>query len=72
MVVRALLGRVAKLEQAKAPPISPFEADYGSLEAFEAMAQAQIDAGDFDPRDGPVVLAAIRRWHTDEVWGLWQ
>jgi hypothetical protein len=70
--VRALLTRVAKLEQAKAPALSPFEAAYGSLDAFVAMAQAQIDAGELDPRDGPPILAAIRRWHTDEVWGLWQ
>lgn len=72
MAVRALLARVTRLELAKAPPVSPFEVDYGSVEAFAASVQAGIDGGDIDPRDGPQVLAAIRRWHTDEVWGLWQ
>jgi hypothetical protein len=69
--VRALLARVTRLERVKAPPVSAFELDYGSLEAFEAAAQAMIDAGTLDRRDGPVVLASIRRWHTDEVWALW-
>lgn len=70
--VRTLLSRLARLEQAKARPVSPFEAAYGSFDAFAAAAQAMIDSGELDHRDGPVVLAAIRRWHADEVWGLWQ
>jgi hypothetical protein len=70
--VRTLLARVSRLEQARVPPVSPFQRDYGSLEAFEAAAQGMINAGDLDPRDGPMLLSSIRRWHSDEVWGLWQ
>ena len=66
--VRALLARVTRLEQSEAPAASPF----GSFEAWAASAQADIDAGLLDPRDGPVLIAAVERWHTDEVWGLWQ
>lgn len=70
--VRALLARVTRLEAAKAPPVSPFEAAYGSVDAFAAAAQAMIDSDVLDHRDGPVVLASIRGWHFDEVWSLWQ
>lgn len=70
--VRSLLARVARLEQVKAPAMSPFERDYGSVEAFAAFAQGQMDAGTLDRRDGPHILAAVRRWHDDRVWDLWQ
>lgn len=70
--VRSLLARVGKLEQAKAPALSPFERDYGSVDAFAAAARADMDTGTLDPRDGPAVIAAVRRWHNDRVWDVWQ
>ena len=65
--VRSLLARVARLEQAPAPA-SPFVLWYGSLEAFAASAQTEMDAGTLDQRDGPDLLAAVQRWHQDAVW----
>jgi hypothetical protein len=56
------------LEHAKAPPLTPFEVAYGSLEAFAAAAQGFIDGGVLDPRDGPVLVASIRRWHGERLW----
>lgn len=50
--VRALLSRVARLEQARVPPVSPFERDYGSVNAFAASVQADIEAGVIDPGTG--------------------
>jgi hypothetical protein len=70
--VRSLLARVQRLEQARTAPRSPFEAAYGSFEAFAAVTQAGIDAGQFDSREMPLVLNCIRRWHDDGVWGLWR
>lgn len=70
--VRSLLTRVAKLEQARSAPRSPFEFAYGSLEAFEAEIQAGIDAGTLDSRDMPIVLRCVRRWHEEKTWSLWQ
>jgi hypothetical protein len=68
--VRAMLKRVAALERARSAPRSPIEVWYGSLDAFEAKVQADMDAGALDRRDMPGVLAALRRWHTDpQVWG---
>lgn len=62
-----MLARVQRLEQARAPT-SPFVLDYGSLDAFEAECRAGIDEGELDPRDMPVVIAAIRRWHDEGAW----
>ncbi|GLT01587.1 hypothetical protein GCM10007897_29810 [Sphingobium jiangsuense] len=70
--VRSLLARVQRLEQARTAPRSPFEAAYGSFDAFAAETQAGIDAGQFDSREMPLVLNAIRRWHTDGEFGAWQ
>lgn len=70
--VRSLLARVQRLEQARTAPRSPFEAAYGSFDAFAAETQAGIDAGHFDSREMPMVLNAIRRWHTDSEFGAWQ
>lgn len=52
--------------------LAPFEATYGSFDAFAAETQAGIDAGQFDSREMPLVLNCIRRWHSDGVWGLWR
>jgi len=65
--VRAMLARVQRLEQVRAPS-SPFELAYGSLGAWEAECLANIDAGLLDPIDMPTVLMAVRRWHSDGVW----
>jgi hypothetical protein len=66
---RSLLARVRRIEQARAAPRSPFEAAYGSLEAFEAEVTAGIEAGKYDHTDMPMVLACVRRWHTDGAFG---
>lgn len=74
---RSLLGRVRRLEQARAAPVSPIERAYGSLEAFEAAVRAEIDAGKLDRRDmvgesgDGGVLRAIRGWHQQGVFGMW-
>lgn len=70
--VRPLLARVARLEQTKAPAVTPFQRTYGSLEAFAASAQASMDAGTLDPRDGRDIVQAVRGWHADRVWEVWQ
>lgn len=68
---RALISRVAKLEAARQAPQSPFEAVYGSLAAFEADTQQGIAEGRLDAVDMPIVIACIRRWHSDGVWRKW-
>lgn len=70
--VRSMLARVQRLEQARVRPRSPFEAAYGSLDAFEANTQAGIDAGELCSIDMPIILNCVRRWHTEGVWGDWQ
>ena len=66
-----MLSRVARLEQARAAPRSPFEAAYGSLDAFEAEVQADIAAGKLEPVGMAAVLTSIRKWHDEGLWGLW-
>ena len=66
---RTLLQRVAKLEAARAPQLSPIELAYGSFAAFEAEVLADIAAGKLD-RDFP--LEGLRKCHADGVWGQWQ
>ena len=66
--VRALLSRVSRLERSKVPTESLFEMTYGSLEAWEAECQCGIYEGRLDPTDMPIVVMAIRRWHTEGVW----
>jgi len=60
---------VARLEQARTAPRSPFEVAYGSLDAYADEVQAGIDAGTYDRIDMPIVLACIRRWHSDGTFG---
>lgn len=69
--VRGLLTRVTRLEQARVVPRTPIELAYGSLEAWEAEVQADIDSGKADPVDMPLVLKSVRRWHTEKLWGSW-
>jgi hypothetical protein len=66
--VRALLTRVAKLEQARATPKTPFELAFGSFEAFEDKVNADLLAKKMDRVDGPLLLNAVRKWHRDHVW----
>ena len=66
--VRALLTRVAKLEAARVTPKSPIELAYGSLDAFADKVNADIAAGKMDKVDGPMVLAAVLKWHRDRLW----
>lgn len=66
--VLSMLQRVRKLEQARAAPLSPFEAAFGSFAAFEEQTLAEVQAGKLDARDMPVVLHCLRKWHADRVW----
>lgn len=52
--------------------MTPFERAFGSLGAFEAKAGEDMAAGVIDPRDGRDVLAAVRGWHADRLWDVWQ
>jgi len=76
--VRSMLARVARLEQARAPARSPIEKWFGSLDAFEQEALAQVDAGALDRIDmlgesgDGGVLRAIRGWHEQGLFGMWQ
>lgn len=63
-----MLARVRRIEAVRAPLLSPFETSYGSLAAWEAHCQGGIDAGYLDGRDMPLIMLAIRRWHSDMVW----
>lgn len=67
---RSLLARVRRLEDRRGK-VSPFVRAYGSLEAFEATVQANVEAGTFDGRDMANLLASVRRWHSDDVWTVW-
>lgn len=62
-----MLARVQRLEQSRGA-ISPFALAYGSLDACDEDWQSSIDNGLLDPRDMPVVMMAVRRWHRDGVW----
>ena len=68
MSVRAMLARVQRLEQARAPT-SPFALALGSLDAWEAEMRRGIDAGLLDARDTPMVMMAVRRWHAEGPYG---
>ena len=65
--VRAMLARVQRIENARSPT-SKFERAWGPLADWEAECQSGIDEGRLDLRDMPVVMMALRRWHTEEVW----
>ncbi len=67
MVARGLRARVARLERARTPT-SPIVLWYGTLDAFTNELRAGIASGIYDPRDMPVVIDSIERWHRDGVW----
>lgn len=54
-----------RLEAARAPALSPFEVDFGSLDAFEAFVRDGIDQGIYDRTDMLVVILSVQRWHTN-------
>lgn len=66
--VRALLSRVARLEAARVTPRSPFEMAFGSLDALSDKVTADVAAGKLDKVDGPIILNAVLKWHTDRLW----
>ncbi len=70
--VQSMLSRVRRLEAARAAPVSPFARVYGSMDEFEAEANAGIEAGQLDSVDMPIVVACLRRWDREGVWGAWQ
>ncbi|MFC3162447.1 hypothetical protein [Ciceribacter thiooxidans] len=70
--VASMLSRVRRLEAARAAPLSPFAQAYGSLTAFEAEVQAEIDAGTLDSVDMPIILASIRKWDRERIWSAWR
>lgn len=72
MSTRALLSRVQRLEQARAPVISPIVRGFGSFDAFAADCEADIAAGKLDSRDFPIIIQSLARWEREETWGLWQ
>lgn len=56
---RALLARVARLEQATVSPVLRL---IGSIEQFEADTLAGMANRTLDCRDMPAVLASVQRW----------
>ena len=63
--VRAMLARVRRIEEFRAPALSPLEAAPGGLDGWEAECRAVIEAGYLDRRDVPAVMLAVNRWHRD-------
>jgi hypothetical protein len=51
--------------------LDPFEKAFGSLDAFEAVVQAEIAAGKLDSEAAFLVTCA-RRWKKEAVWSLWK
>ena len=62
-----MLARVRRLEAGRTA-VSPFERAWGSLADWEAECQSGIDEGRLDARDVPVVMMALRRWHSEGAW----
>lgn len=60
-----MLARVRRIEAVRMPALSPIEADFGSLDAFDAHCRAGIAAGIYDEIDMPVIILAVRRWHCE-------
>ena len=62
--IRSMLARAAKLEVEQVPPVLAKFGGEDGWAAFEAEAEAGIADGQYDSRDMPVVLAALRGWVT--------
>lgn len=71
--VGSLASRIARLERmrakASAESASPFQRWYDALDSFVDHVQTGMEAGTYDPRDMPVVLASIERWHREGLYG---
>jgi hypothetical protein len=65
MRVRSLLLRVTRLEAAAVSPWSRF---FRTPEEFAADMQRGMEAGTYDKRDMPAVVAAVQRWCREEMW----
>ena len=63
--VRGLLARVRRVEAELDVKPSPIEVWYGSFSAFEANVQVSIAKSKLDPIDMPILLTALRRWHSE-------
>lgn len=78
MSARSALARIAKLENARRVPRTPFELAYGSLEAWEAEIRAEVEAGKLDATDllgadgSGGILRAIWNWHERGLYGVWR
>ena len=64
-----MLTRVRRLEQARAPVLSPIAAAFGSVDGFAAYADEQMVAGVLDAQGFPLVVDCLRRWERDGTWG---
>ncbi|WP_417773334.1 hypothetical protein [Stappia sp.] len=77
-VPRSLFARVRKLEEARAPVMSPIEQWYGSFGSFEDETRAQVEAGALDRTDmlGETgeggVIRALRAWHEQALFSIWE
>ena len=65
---RSMLARVRRLEDRRAPALSPFERAYGSFGAWERECTIAINDGTLDRHDMPHVLEAVRQWHSARAW----
>ncbi|MBK9009421.1 hypothetical protein [Novosphingobium sp.] len=67
--VRALQKRVARIERAAMPRLSPFALAYGSFDQFvERQILPGIEAGALDREDIVEVVDALRSWEQDGTW----
>lgn len=64
-----MLARVRRIEEARAPALSPIVAAFGSFAALTAWADEQVAAGALDPNDFPGVVHCLARWERDGTWG---
>lgn len=68
--VRAVQKRVARLEQAGKPRPSPFVIAFGSFDRFvEVVVIAGIERGELSRDDMIEIVAALRVWEVEGVWG---
>jgi len=61
-----MLARVQRLEQTRRPS-SHFERWFGYFEAFAAECEAGINAGIYDRRDMPCVVASVQKWMCEDL-----
>lgn len=58
-VVKSMRARVQRLEHAR---VTPLQRMLGTPDQFAAECQAGVDAGIYDRRDMPAIVASVRRW----------